>query len=129
MTDKDIKKNTKLYRVTGAFGDSPEGEIRYCVVLMEMGHTALIYHPAQGDMCGSIEVAEIKNIRVGSSDDYVGTHRDVYESVDTNEGWLNVESGNYILPALKKTFKSLDKYFKKRNLVWRNAPEPKQRKR
>lgn len=47
-----------LYKVTGDFGMSEEGEIREGRLINKDHNHALIYHPHDKDGCGSFEVVE-----------------------------------------------------------------------
>lgn len=85
------------YEVTGAFGDSPPGEIREAFVILEdsCGGSALIFHPKVGPyFCASIEMAhERDGVYVSSNGD------DAF-------GFVNIE-GPTDLVALAKNVKLL----------------------
>ena len=85
------------YEVTGAFGDSPSGEIREAFVILEdsCGGSALIFHPKVGYFCASMEMAHDRGDGV-----YVASNEsDAF-------GFVNIE-GPTDLVALAKNVKRL----------------------
>lgn len=94
------KKFRKIeYEVTGAFGDSPPGEIREAFVILEdsCGGSALIFHPKVGPyFCGSIEMAHDRGDGV-----YVSSNGE-----SDTFGFVNIE-GPTDLAALAKNVKLL----------------------
>ena len=68
------------YKVTTAFGDSPEGEIREAFLIIEDGGGggALIFHPkVEKGTCASIEMAHLRGDGV-----YVSSNNDGFVNID-----------------------------------------------
>jgi len=88
------------YKVTGAFGDSPVGEIREAFVIIEdsSGSSALIFHPKNGKyLCASIEMADQQ---------VNGTYISSNQKDSDSFGYVNIE-GQADLDALVRNVRRL----------------------
>lgn len=76
------------YKVTGAFGDSDEGDVVDALLLLEEvnGGEALLYHPRSQGNCGSLEMAH------PTYDPKAG--KEYYKPSGQTDmfGWINIDS-------------------------------------
>lgn len=74
------------YRVTGDFGNSPIGEIRFAYVMFVDGPNVLLYHPRDAkDTCASIEMAHLDH-----DDCFISSRENAYINIQSQYDILKI---------------------------------------